>query len=412
MAALYPPFFRKLAMAAGVPSHQATAYWGYTTSAALLLIALIAPILGAVSDITGGKKRFLAAFAGLGILATAGFSMLGQESWQWGTALFIAANIGFAGSIIFYESLLPHIAGPGRIDQVSTRGYAWGYAGGGLLLVVHVLWVSHPGWFGLRDAGMAVRAAFVSVALWWGLFSLPLWRSVPEPPAAVASGSRRRPVRMGVVRLARTFGEIRRYRQLTLFLVAYWCYSDGIGTIIKMATAYGDEIGIGQTDMIMALIITQFVGVPCSFVFGGLARRIGAKRGVLLALGVYMLISVAGYFMRTAAHFYLLAFLVGTVQGGSQALSRSLFGIMVPRHKSAEFFGFFSTSAKFAGIAGPLLFGVVSQTFGHSRLSILALIVFFVVGGLLLSRVNVQEAARIARQIEEDAGVAAFNHPG
>jgi UMF1 family MFS transporter len=205
----------------------------------------------------------------------------------------------------------------------------------------------------------------------------------------------------GFGRLAHTFRQITRYKQLLLFLVAFWIYNDGIGTIIKMATAYGDEVGIDVTDMTIALIITQFVGIPFSFGFGWLARRMGTKRSILMALGVYTVISIAGYFMKTATHFYILAFLVGTVQGGSQALSRSLYGAMVPKSQSAEFFGFFSTSSKFAGTAGPLLFGIVSQVAGESRLSIISLIIFFVVGGFLLTRVDEQEGIRVARQ--EDA---------
>jgi len=206
----------------------------------------------------------------------------------------------------------------------------------------------------------------------------------------------------GFKQLGATFGEIRRYKQLLLFLVAFWIYNDGIGTIIKMATAYGSEIGIGMTDMILALIITQFVGIPFSFFFGWLAGRIGTKRSILLSLAVYAGISVGGYFMQIALHFYILAFMVGMVQGGSQALSRSLYAIMVPKHRAAEFFGFFSTSSKFAGIVGPLLFAVVSQLTGRSRISIVALIVFFILGGILLTLVDVDEGIRVARQVEAE----------
>jgi len=244
-------------------------------------------------------------------------------------------------------------------------------------------------------------ARFLSVAVWWAVFTIPVLRNVPEPDAVRVRGEHGSIAAAGFHRLVRTFREVRRYRQLLVFLVAFWLYNDGIGTIIKMATAYGDEIGIGMSDMVIALIITQFVGIPFAFLFGRLAGRIGTKQGILLALAVYVLISIAGYFMQTALHFYLLAFMVGTVQGGSQALSRSLYGAMVPKSQAAEFFGFFSTSSRFAGIAGPLLFGVVSQIAGGSRLSILSLIVFFVVGGLILTRVDTAEGIRVAE--EEDA---------
>jgi UMF1 family MFS transporter len=398
MAAMFPPFYRSLVIAAGLADSAATAYWGYTASIALLLIAVVAPVLGAIADYTGGKKRYIAAFVGLGVLCTAAFVFIGTDTWQLASLLYIGGNIGFAGAEIFYESLLPHIAQKDDIDQVSTQGYALGYLGGGILLVINVLWFMKPHWFGMPDTGFALRASFFSVAVWWALFSLPLFRHVPEPPAARRAGSQVHPIQAGFSRLAVTFREVKHYRQLLLFLIAFWIYNDGIGTIIKMATAYGDEIGIGLTDMTIALIITQFVGIPFAFLFGKLAKKLGTKRSVMLALGVYTAISIVGFFMKTPLVFYILAFAVGMVQGGSQALSRSLYGAMVPKHKAAEFFGFFSTSAKFAGIVGPLLFGIVGQLAGGSRLSILSLIVFFVVGGILLTRVDEQEGIRVARE--------------
>jgi UMF1 family MFS transporter len=401
MAAMFPPFYRSLATTAGLSEANATAAWAYTASLALLLIAVLAPVLGAISDHTGGKKWYIASFAGIGILATGLFVVLGDDTYVLGSILFIIGNIGFAGANIFYESLLPHIAKKGDIDQISTRGYAMGYVGGGILLIINVLWYMKPELFFMPNVGFALRASFFSVAVWWAVFSIPLFRNVPEPPVVRTRDESANVVKAGFGRLAHTFSQITRYKQLLLFLIAFWIYNDGIGTIIKMATAYGDEIGIGLTDMIIALIITQFVGIPFSFGFGWLARQLGTKRSILLGLGVYILISIAGYFMKTATHFYILAFAVGTVQGGSQALSRSLYGSMVPKSQSAEFFGFFSTSSKFAGILGPLLFGIVSQIAGGSRLSILALIAFFVVGGIVLIRVDEEEGIHVAR--EEDA---------
>jgi UMF1 family MFS transporter len=406
MAAMFPPFYRSMVTAAGGSEADATAYWAYTTSLALLMIALLAPVLGAISDHTGGKKKFIAFFAALGIIGTGLFVVLGDDSYVLGSVLFIIGNVGFAGANVFYESLLPHIAQKDDIDQISTRGYALGYVGGGILLVVNVLWYMKPEWFFMGSVGTALRASFFSVAVWWALFSIPLFRRVPEPPVVRMRTEGTSVIRAGFVRLGHTFRQIRQYRQLLLFLVAFWIYNDGIGTIIKMATAYGDEIGIDLTDMTIALVITQFVGIPFAFAFGALARRLGTKRSILLGLALYVLISIAGFFMQTATVFYILAFLVGMVQGGTQALSRSLYGRMVPKAQCAEFFGFFSTSAKFAGIAGPLLFGVVSQLAGGSRLSILSLIVFFVVGGLLLTRVDEQEGIRVAQEENRVAGLA------
>jgi UMF1 family MFS transporter len=405
MAAMYPPFYRSMAKAAGLSEANATAAWAYTTSIALFLIAISAPILGAISDHTGNKKRFVAFFAVLGIMATTLFVFLGDDTYILGSILFILGNIGFSGANVFYESLLPHIAKKDDIDQVSTRGYAMGYLGGGILLIINVLWYMNPDWFFMPSAGFALRASFLSVAFWWAIFSIPLFRQVPEPLVVRIREDGVSAVQAGFARLAHTFRRISQYKQLTLFLVAFWIYNDGIGTIIKMATAYGDEIGIGVTDMTIALIITQFVGIPFSFAFGWLAKRLGTKRSILLALGVYTLISIAGFFMQTALHFYILAFTVGIVQGGSQALSRSLYGAMVPKSQSAEFFGFFSTSSKFAGIFGPLLFGVVSQIAGGSRLSIVSLIIFFIVGGLLLTRVDEKEGIRVAKEEDRAMGL-------
>jgi UMF1 family MFS transporter len=405
MAAMYPPFFRSLAVAAGISESRATAYWGYTAALALLLISLAAPVLGAVADFTGTRKRFLALFAGIGVSATAAFTLNGDDTWLLAAALFVTANIGFAGANAFYESLLPSVAGPDELDRVSARGYAFGYLGGGILLVINALWVLRPHLFGMPGTGFAVRASFFSVAIWWGLFSVPLLRQVPEPPADHVPGMAENPIAAGLGRLASTFRDIRRYRQLLLFLIAFWIYNDGISTIIKMATAYGDEIGIELGHMIVALVITQFVGFPCAILFGGMASRIGAKRCILIGLLVYALICVLGFFMTTPLHFYLLAVMVGTVQGGTQALSRSLFASMVPRHKSAEFFGFFGASGKFAGIFGPLLFGIVAQLTGQSRLSIFALIAFFAIGAVVLLRVDERGGFQVAREVELAAGL-------
>ena len=403
MAAVFPLFFRSMAVADGVGEADATAYWAYTTSVALIAVALLGPVLGSAADHLGGKKRFVAVFAGLGIAATTMFVFLGDRSYQLGAILYIVGNVGFAGANIFYESLLPHIARPGDIDRVSTRGYAIGYLGGGTLLLVNAVWMTRPDLFFMPSLGFAVRASFLSVSVWWAIFALPLLRRVPEPVVVRRSGESAGLVAGTVQRLTHTLRNLRAYRQVLLFLVAFWLYNDGIGTIIKMATAYGDEIGIERSDLIAALIITQFVGVPAALVFGRLAGWIGAKRAILLGLAAYTLIATAGYFMRTGAHFYALALAVGSVQGGTQALSRSLFGSMVPRSQSAEFYGFYSTSSKFAGIFGPVAFGLVSQLTGSSRLSIVTLVAFFVVGGALLMRVDVEEGVQVARA--EDAAM-------
>jgi UMF1 family MFS transporter len=245
------------------------------------------------------------------------------------------------------------------------------------------------------------RLSLASVAVWWLVFTIPLWRRVPEPPRKVFEGELdKNPIRAGFKRLRDTFKEIQKYGDLFKFLVAFWLYNDGIGTIIKMATIYGNEIGIGQNDLIGALLMVQFVGIPFSFAFGWLAKKLGTKNSIFLSLGVYTLISIGGYFMSNALHFWLLGFSVALVQGGSQALSRSLYGRMVPKAQSAEFFSFFSVSGKFAGIFGPLVFGLVSQLFGNSRLGIVSLIIFFIAGALLLTRVDEDKGIQVAREAD------------
>jgi UMF1 family MFS transporter len=409
MVAVFPIYFVKVA-GAGLPEGGATQRLATVNSLALVIIALLSPVLGAVSDYSAAKKRFTAGFMVLGAAATAALWTVHTGDLERASWLFLLVLVGAAGCFVFYESLLPHIAGPHEIDRVSTAGYALGYVGGGLLLALNLAWIQKPDWFGLpagpglseAQATLPARLAFVSVAIWWIVFSFPLFRTVPEPPARIESDERRgeNPVWAAFVRLAETFRELRGYRQAFLMLLAFLIYNDGIQTIIKMATAYGTEIGIGQSALIGAILVVQFVGIPCSFLFGMVAGRIGAKRALFFGLLAYTAISVLGYFMRTATHFYVLAGLVGMVQGGTQALSRSLFASMIPPHKSGEFFGFFSVFEKFAGIFGPLIFAGTIAATGSSRNAILSVIGFFAVGAAILATVDVAEGQRAAREAE------------
>jgi MFS transporter, UMF1 family len=404
IAAILPVFFRRVSTVM-LPSggHQlATSIWGYTSAISMLLVAILSLMLGPVADYGSAKKRFLAVFAVTGVVFSSLLSLTGAGDWLWTAAFFIMAEIGFAVGEVFYDAMLPGIASPDEIDSVSARGYALGYVGGGILLALNILMIRilpgtvlQPGGAPVPVLGM--QLSFLSVGIWWGAFSVPIFRRVPE----IGGESRRLTgvnfAALAFRRLRATFSQIRRYRELFMFILAFWFYNDGIGTIIKMATAYGDEIGIGLFDLIGALLLTQFVGIPFSIGFGRLAGRIGAKRSILLGIGVYILISIAGFFMTRAVHFWILAGMVGMVQGGTQALSRSLFGAMVPRSKSAEFFGFYNISGKFAGILGPVVFGLVGQLSGTSRLGILSLVFFFVVGGLLLMKVDVEGGKKESR---------------
>jgi len=402
ITAVFPVYYGSVA-ADGLPGATATARFATATTIALTIIALASPVLGAYADFAGAKKRMLAAFMAMGVASTAAMFLIERGDWRLALALFVIANIGISGSFVFYDSLLPHIASDAEMDRVSSAGYALGYLGGGLLLVLNLFWIMKPGWFGLRDAGMASRLSFLSVAIWWTAFSIPLFRHVSEPAvkpdaAAAAAGNI---VRASFVQLLDTLREFRKYRQAGLMLLAFLIYNDGIGTIIRMAGLYGAEMNLPESALIGAIVMVQFVGIPFAVLFGRLAGRIGAKQAIFLSLVVYTAISIIGYNMTAAWQFYLLAFLVGTVQGGSQALSRSLFATMIPRHKSSEFFGFFAVFEKFAGIFGPAVFAVTVALTGSSRNAILSVIVFFVAGALLLSKVDVEEGQRAARMPAE-----------
>jgi UMF1 family MFS transporter len=408
MAVVLPIYYSTIAAPSLTPN-QTTSYWAYTNSIALILVAIISIGLGAVADFRGEKKRFLTIFALLGIAATAFMFFLTSGDWLFASVLFIIGNIGFAGANVFYDSLLPHIAQKGDIDQVSTRGYAMGYLGGGILLAINLVMIMFPDYFpslipGYSPGyikGIMTRISLASVAVWWLVFTIPLWKNVPEPPRQIYEGELdSNPFSAGFKRLAVTFKEIRKYGELFKFLVAFWLYNDGIGTIIKMATIYGKEIGIGQIHLIGAILMVQFVGIPFSFAFGWLAKKIGTKKSIYIGLGVYTLISIGGYFMQSAIHFWILGFAVALVQGGSQALSRSLYGRMVPKAQSAEFFSFFSVSGKLAGFFGPLIFGLVSQMMGNSRLGIISLVIFFIAGGYLLTRVDEEKGIQVAEEAD------------
>jgi UMF1 family MFS transporter len=415
MVAVFPIYFVKVA-GAGLPEGGATQRLATVNSIALVIIALVSPVLGAISDYSATKKRFIAGFVALGAVTTAALWTVHTGDLALASWLFVLVLVGAAGCFVFYESLLPHIAAPHEIDRVSTAGYALGYVGGGLLLALNLAWIQRPDWFGLPSgpgltedqATLPARLAFVSVAIWWVIFAIPLFRRVPEPPPRIEPDERRgeNPMRVAFVRLGETFHELRGYRQAFVMLLAFLIYNDGIQTIIKMATAYGTEIGIGQSALIGAILVVQFVGIPCSFLFGAVAGRIGAKRALFLGLLAYTAISILGYFMRTATHFYILAGLVGMVQGGTQALSRSLFASMIPPHKSGEFFGFFSVFEKFAGIFGPLIFAGTIAATGSSRNAILSIIGFFAMGAALLALVDVAEGQRAAREAEARATVS------
>jgi MFS transporter, UMF1 family len=403
IAAVFPIYYQKVA-AAGQAEAVAMSRFAWATTIAILIVAIVAPVLGAIADYTAIKKKLLGVFVAIGAAACGGMFWIFQGDWPLALTLFVIANVGVAGSIVFYESLLPHLVGERDLDRVSSAGYAIGYLGGGVLLAINLLMIQQPSLFGIADTGTATRLTFVSVGIWWVLFSIPLFRTVAEPDVRLDGDERAAESALlgGVRRLGETFRELRRYRQAFIMLLAFLLYNDGIQTVIRMATIYGTAIGLPESAMITALLMTQFIGVPCAFAFGALAERIGAKIAIFAGLAAYVFITILGYFMTSAVHFFALAFMVGMVQGGTQALSRSLFASMIPRHKSSEFFAFFSVFERYAGVLGPAIFAFVVERSGSGRSAILAVSVFFVVGAAILSFVNVPEGRRAARAAEAE----------
>ncbi|HUQ01277.1 MAG TPA: MFS transporter [Kofleriaceae bacterium] len=388
VSAVFPIFFVKVA---GQPMLEAESSRRFTiaTTIALAIAAVLAPILGAIADRAPVKKRFLLVFSILGVAATATMATIDEGDWLWALCLFGIANIAANGAFVFYDSLLPHVARPDEIDRVSTAGYALGYFGGGLLL-------AGLGAFGLKTTG-AVHVAFLVTAAWWALFAIPIFRVVREPalpPERRASGAGA--IRAAFSDLRHTYRELRRYPQASLMLLAFLIYNDGIGTILRIATLYGAELGLEAKSLITALVIVQFVGIPATFGFGWIAGVIGTRRAILAGLAVYVVVSIYGYFLDSTTDFFVLAVLVGLVQGGTQALSRSLFASMIPRDRSSEFFGLFAVFEKFAGIVGPAIFAGAQTAFGSSRPAILSIIAFFILGGFLLTRVDVEEGRTLA----------------
>ena len=405
IAAVFPVYYRLVA-GSGLEKNVATARLAWASAIAIMIVAILAPILGAIADSSPVKKRMLAAFMAIGVASCFGMFWITDGDWALALTLFIIGNVGVAGSIVFYESLLPHLVGPKDLDKVSSAGYAIGYLGGGVLLAINAMMIQKPDWFGIADTGTATRLAFVSVGIWWLAFSIPLFLKVAEPRALVNENPQPVSISGGFRQLAGTFRELRKYRQALLFLAAFLIYNDGIQTMIRMATIYGEGIGIDTGAMITALLLTQFIGVPAAFAFGALASKIGAKAGILIGLAVYAVITVLGYYMTSAAHFFALAILVGLVQGGTQALSRSVYASMIPRQKSSEFFAIFSVFERYAGVLGPLLFGAVITWTGSGRSAILAILIFFVAGAALLLPVDIEAGRRQARADEEQLGMA------
>ncbi|MFV1983136.1 MAG: MFS transporter [Thiohalomonadales bacterium] len=386
----YPLFFKSY-WHPGVDATTSTFHLGLSNSLASIIIVFIAPIIGSIADNSSTKKWFLLFFAIMGILMTAGLYFIHQGEWLIASGFYVMASIGFMGANIFYDSLLLIVADKNELDVISGLGYAFGYIGGGILFVFNIILVSNPEWFGLLDKTIAVRVSFISVAVWWLIFSIPIMLYVAEPKTS-KTGTVYQIIKSGLTELKNTFQEIKKFKIVVTFLVAYWLYIDGVDTIVRMSVDYGLSIGLDTNNLIIAIMITQFIGFPAAIMFGFIGKKYGPKRGILIAITVYILVTLYAVSMSTTQEFYIMAIIIGLVQGGVQSLSRSLFARIIPPSKSAEFFGFYNMMGKFAAVFGPLLVGGVAVITGNSRYSMLSLIILFVLGGILLYFVDEQKA--------------------
>ena len=388
MAVLFPLFLGSY-WSAGDAGSSVTARLAWITAGANFVVAFLAPILGTIADAGGYRKRFLIVLAVAGAIMTASLGLVDEGDWPWALGLYMFASIGFYSSTVFYDSLLVDVTKPRNYDFVSTFGFSLGYLGGATLLAIHVWMLKSPQTFGLESTTEAMKFAFVSVGAWWALFLVPLIKWVPEAKRgiAVATGVTRAAYR----ELRNTITHIRQYRNVVVFLVAYWLYVGGVFTVISMAANFGQRLGFDQTDLVVAFMITNFVGFPATYLYGLLANRFGPKVGLYLALSVYIAVSGFAGFMTTIKQFYVLAIVVGCVQGAAQGLSRSLYASLIPADSPGEFFGFYNMVTKASHVLGPLIVAVAAMTSDEPRYVLLALLPLFVVGALLLSRVSLRD---------------------
>lgn len=401
MVVFFPLYFRQT-MTAGLDATTSTFWLGMVNGVSSFVLAVLAPWMGALADRGNAHLRFLIAFTVIGAIPTALLAFVGPGDWIAAAVLFAIASLGFWGGLTFYDSMLVQIAPRERIDLVSGFGFAMGYLGGALLLTLNVLMYARPALFGLADAQMAIRASFITVALWWLVFAIPLFRHGPKGTSRPAIGVMRA-AREGFAELARTFREVRRYRPIVFFLLSYWLYIDGVNTIMKMAVDYGLALGLPAGSLIMAILMIQFIGFPATLLFGWLGQRISPLAGIFVAIGVYGAVTFYAVSMTSVAEFYIMAAAIGCVQGAIQAMSRSYYGRLIPAERAGEFYGFYNMMGKFAAVLGPLLMGTTALLTGNSRTAILSVGVLFV-GGAIMLVVAMRAAAR-SGGVREGPGV-------
>ena len=394
MAGFFPVFFKEYWSTTDSVT-LSTWYLGLGNSIASILVAVLAPFIGAIADRGTAKKKLLIFFAFLGIIATGGLWIVNQGHWQIAILFYIIASIGFMAGNIFYDSLLPAVASKDKFDYTSSMGFSLGYIGGGLLFLINVLMYLQPHYFGIPDGETAIRLSFISVAVWWAVFSIPIILFVKEPkihdPIGICSA-----VKEGWGQLISTLTKIRELKVVGTFLMAYWLYIDGVDTIIRMAVDYGTSIGFSASSLITALLLVQFVAFPATLIYNWFSSKIGIKNAIYIAIIGYTFITIFGVFVSKEWHFYVLAIMIACFQGGIQALSRSMYSRIIPKNQAAEFFGFYNMLGKFAAIIGPPMMGYIGLITGNPRLGILSIIILFISGGLLLTKVDLQEGERVS----------------
>ncbi len=394
MAGFFPLFFERFW---SNPDNviESTYQLGIANSISSIIIALLSPILGAIADKGSARKKLLVTFAFLGVIMTGSLWFVQQGEWKAAVFFYVIATVGFMGGNIFYDSLLPSVAHKSRLDYVSSLGYSLGYLGGGILFAINVLMYLYPEWFGIIDSSTAIRLSFVSVAIWWFIFSLPVIFFIPEPMKKTPIPFLRS-ISDGFSQLKETYDNIRKMKIVGTFLLAYWLYEDGVATIIRMAVKVGSSMGFAPSDLIIAILMVQFIGVPAALLYNWIGTKIGVKNAVLIAICFYGVATLLAYFMTERSHFYLLAVLIGCFQGGLQALSRSLYTRLIPKNKEAEFFGFYNMLGKFAAVIGPVLMGWITLTTGNVRYGILSILILFVLGAMFLRKVDFEAGEKIA----------------
>ena len=397
MAGFFPVFFKEYWSTTDNVT-LSTWYLGLGNSIASILVAALAPFIGAIADRGTAKKKLLIFFAFLGIIATGGLWIVNQGHWQMAILFYIIASIGFMSGNIFYDALLPAVATKEKYDYASSLGYSLGYIGGGLLFLINVLMYLQPHYFGIADGATAIRLSFISVAVWWAIFSIPLILFVKEPtihdPIGIFSS-----IKEGWSQLVSTLSKIREFKVVVTFLMAYWLYIDGVDTIIRMAVDYGTSIGFPASSLITALLLVQFVAFPATLIYSRFASKIGIKNALYTAILGYTLITIFGAFVSKEWHFYVIAVFIACFQGGIQALSRSLYSRIIPKNQAAEFFGFYNMLGKFAAIIGPPMMGYIGLITGNPRIGILSIVILFILGGFILTKVDLQEGERISESV-------------